>query len=189
MEYEMLRCEHCNYSFERQVQRGRKPRLCEFCRMDGVKLRPKAPITRPASNPGRAVVGSLVISDGGKSEAGYGFERNDCTVRAIAVACEAPYAQAYTFMARNGRRKNKGAFFHSIIARNSNAVLGKSLTPIAVNPAKGIRVFLQRNPQMRKGTFVIHMTRHVAVLRNGQLVDSFDSSRKVINGAWLVSSV
>jgi hypothetical protein len=108
-------------------------------------------------------------------------------VRALAVACEAPYREAYTFMARAGRRKNKGAFFHSIIARNNGEVLGCKLTPAeSIKPAKGIRTFLLRNPQMRKGIWVLHMTRHVAVLRNGQLVDSFDSSRKVIDGAWRV---
>jgi hypothetical protein len=75
LQYETLRCEFCRYEWERVAVRGRKPRLCNYCRSDGIKLPPAQRVARPGA-------GALVIDDGGKSADGYTFERNDCTVRA-----------------------------------------------------------------------------------------------------------
>ncbi len=175
--YEVLYCSQCGDAWERKVVRGRKPSLCSRCKYAGAIVRTRR--TKAS--------GLLVLSDGGKSEAGFGSERNDCTVRAVAVACEVPYRTAYTFMSQMGRKRNKGAYFHGIITRTNGLLFGKRVVPDNyIKPARGLKTFLLRNPQLRRGTWMLHSTHHVSVLRDGKLIDSFDSSRKTFNGAWKV---
>lgn len=177
-EYETLYCDGGHW-FERRVVRGRKPSLCPSCKRAVQIVRNPNPRPRtPSSN--------LVIADGGKKEAGFAGEKNDCTVRAVALACDVPYRDAYLFMQKNGRRKNKGSYFHSVVMVNNYDILGKQVKPEGILAAKGIKTALLRNPKLRKGTWMVHMTHHVAVLKDGVLMDSFDSSRKQINGAWRV---
>lgn len=178
-EYETLYCDGGHW-FERRVVRGRKPSLCPSCKR-AVQI-----VRNPNRRP-RTPSSSLVIADGGKSEEGFGAEKNDCTVRALAVACDVSYRDAYLFMSRNGRRKNKGSYFHQVIARNGGEVLGRKIEAENLVPAKGIKTAFLRNPKLRTGTWLVHSTHHVAVIKNGKLIDSFDSSRKILDGAWKVS--
>lgn len=174
-EIEQLYCDEGHY-WERTVVRGPKPRLCYKC-----KQRLAAPVR--ARKP---VPSNLIISDGGRKAHGFNGEKNDCTVRAVALACDVDYRTAYTFMANNGRRKNKGSYFHRVVVDNDYKILGRQVKPEIILPAKGLKTALLRNPKLRTGTWMIHMTSHVATLKDGILLDSFDSSRKQINGAWRV---
>lgn len=179
-EVETLWCTECGDWWERRVVRGRKPSLCPSCKR--VVQFVRNPNPRPKARPA-----NLILNDGGKSDAGFKRETNDCTVRALAVACDVPYSEAYTFMAQNGRRKNKGSYFQQVIWRNNGEILGRTLVDDrTIKPAKGTKTAFLRNPQLRRGTWLVHMTHHVAVMKDGQLIDSFDSSRKVIDGAWKV---
>lgn len=190
---ETLICETCNRDWQRTVVRGRKPRICEHCRGWGYKPTPVPRTrTRPAVPPGSILdvppvsPSPVVYTDGGR-EPEHKWEKNDCTVRALATATNQPYAMAHEFMSRNGRRPGSGAFFHSIVARHKGKVLGYKLEEVRpVARARGLRTFLYRNPQFRQGTWILQMSRHVATLKDGKLLDSFDSSAKEIRGAWKV---
>lgn len=169
---ETLYCNNCGDRFVRAVKRGPKPTLCysSWCRP--VKK------TRPASR-------NVELTDAGS----VAWETRDCTVRAVALATGAPYTEAHDFMAQAGRKRGKGISFVRVLLNANYEVLGTQFEPVRVVRSKGLRTFLLRNPWARRGTYVLHSTHHVAVLKNGKLLDSFDSSRKVIDNAWKVSKV
>lgn len=176
--YESLVCYTCGREWSRKVVRGRKPHSCPPCRP--APATPRRPAHRPTS--------SVEYTDGGRVEAGFTREASDCTVRALATATDSTYKQAHTFMATNGRRNGKGHAFASVLARHDYAVLGCNILPANIfNRARGLRTALLRNPFLRKGTWIIQMPRHVVTLRNGVLLDSFDSSAKEFRNAWLVT--
>lgn len=175
--YESLTCEVCRYTWTRQLTRGRKPRVCPSCQYFGHKPAPR--INREA----------VVFTDGGQRDAGI-RDTNDCTVRAMATATNSPYDVAHTFMAENGRRKGKGAFFESILARNGYRALGYTFTRTATfYRSRGIKSAMARNPQLRTGTWILKMRTHVATLKDGKVYDSFDSSRKDVLWAWKVEPI
>lgn len=176
MPYQHLTCERCWGTWTRMAQRGRPPLYCPRC---------KTPRTVPVYKT-KPIAPNVRISDGGQKEAGI-RDTNDCTVRAIAHATGKPYAEAHSFMARNGRKTGRGAFFHGIVYKNRDDILGFRFVPVHTNRSRGLKTFLLRNPQCRKGTWVVQMHHHVAALKDGVLMDSFDSSRKeFLYEAWQV---
>lgn len=178
MATEFLTCRSCWSEFSRVVKRGRKPELCYRCR----------PVAKPPQVRPGVGIQRLVITNGGRDEIG-GFETNDCTVRAIALATGAGYKAAHTFLAANGRRRGKGCYFEQIVHRNGNTILGCKLEHIYLVKSRGLNMALTRNPQLRRGVWILQMKGHVATLKSGKLMDSFDSSRKEIRGAYRVSPV
>lgn len=180
--YETLRCDGCWNSWRREVVRGRKPRICPTCR--GIYSLVRSPVKKvsPAVRAGK-----VEFTDGGR---GAIQETNDCTVFALALACEVPYAEAHQYLEKAGRRSRKGIPFSRVLREAGFLILGHQFTiPHPVIHSKGLMTFLRRNPWAKRGTYVLHSTHHVSVLKNGKLIDSFDSSRKIIDGAWRVSKV
>lgn len=177
MKIERLYCDRCGDGWDRVVKRGRKPLYCKSCEY----YYGKPPVMNP-----RPVSSALVRSDGGQGEAGIN-DTNDCTVKALANATGRPYAEAHTFMSANGRKKGTGINFESTLSRNRNKALGHTftITPTFAR-SRGIRTAVERNPQLRYGTWILKMRSHVAVLKDGKLFDSFDSSRKDVLYAWKV---
>ena len=173
--YEELFCSSCFDYWVRPLVRGRKPSTCPRCR----PARP-TPVRAP-----KAPTGVLELTDGDRPSS-YLNERNDCTVRALAVATGKGYAAAHQFMSRNGRKPGRGAQFARILRANKHEVLGTRLQPISLVEAKGLRTAILRNPQLRTGTWILQMRAHVVTLKDGKLYDSFDSSRKVVRSAWRV---
>lgn len=146
-------------------------------------------------------------TDGGRVDDGFYSENNDCTVRALAVATGRPYREAHSWLQRRGRRMRRGCGFYLIMEQHGSNVLGHKLElwPQLYPPgsvghrrqqeqgvvrgiykSKGLKTAIERNPQIAVGTWIIHSTQHVAVLKDGKLLDSFDSSRKIIDKAWRV---
>lgn len=188
---EFLQCEECFTTWERVVVRGRKPRICDDCRRYGIK-----PVTIPRRRITAADVldpnSILIYTDGGRKDEGIGWENSDCTVRAIATATGVPYSKAHAFMAKAGRKRGKGANFSGAIyraMRNEGHVFGCKFEEISYQDFKrsrGLKTALMRNPALRTGTWVLQQPRHVVTLKDGKLLDSFDSSRKEIRGAYKV---
>lgn len=171
--YEVLYCKSCFRSWERTIRRGRKPSLCLYCR----------PSTKP--RPFKHVSPKVELVDAVSPQ----WETNDCTVRTIALATGRPYSEAHAFLAEHGRKRGRGVNFAVVLRSVNHEVLGKTFLPChQLYRAKGIKTFLLRNPQFRRGTYVLHFTKHVAVLKDGKIFDSFDSSRKVIDKAWKIVS-
>lgn len=168
---EYLTCQSCFGGWSRTVKRGRKPSLCPRCRPVSVVRTPSKVVE---------------LTDGGMSKAGF-RESNDCTVRALATATGVGYLVAHDFMRANGRKPRRGAPFRDILIRNSGQALGHTFEmPMTFIRTRGIRASMERNPDLRSGVWILKMRQHVATLRNGKLIDSFDSSRKDVLYAWKV---
>lgn len=190
--YEVLHCESCLKEWERVVVRGRKPRICVHCREWGAKPTPvrrrRVTAVDILLDPAKAVV---VLTDGGRKDEGIRWENSDCTVRAIATATGKPYSAAHAFMAAAGRKHGKGANFHGAVwraMRDVGHILGYKFEDVRpFHRSRGLKTALIRNPQLRKGTWILQQPRHVATLKDGKILDSFDSSRKDIRGAYKVT--
>lgn len=157
---EALYCRQCDQEFYRTRTRGRKPHLCLDCRAT-----PRLVIT--ASHP---------------------TEKNDCTVRALSQATNTPYPEVHEFMRRLGRKDNCGVPFKSVMKKYP-IIFDHKAIPRYLKRSRGLRTLFIRNPELKKGTWIIHSTHHVAVLKEGQLIDSWDSSRKVFDFAWKIERI
>jgi hypothetical protein len=87
------------------------------------------------------------------STRGYG-ERNDCTVKALAVAARIPYEEAHKTLRGYGRRNGHG-FYHTFIVKDLKA-RGFKVEPI--DPA----LFVRKNYPRGKNGYTTITMRHFA---------------------------
>lgn len=107
-------------------------------------------------------------------------EHNDCTVKALAVACNVSYDDAHQALEANGRKHRDGAYFHTI--RAAVEQLGYKLN--VIDPAGIIASYPKphcdklknvttHHPDRfasvwPKGTFLLFPAGHVAAIVDGQ---------------------
>lgn len=113
-------------------------------------------------------------------------ENNDCTVKALAVAANIPYAEAHALLAAKGRRTGEGAYqfmYHGILRE-----LGFTVTRVSTDEIQA------RYPKAKTGgyiyknitshhialypeawndghTYLLQMNGHVGAVRDGKLHD------------------
>lgn len=111
---------------------------------------------------------NFVESTGGRTEQ-YAHENNDCTVRALANACEVSYQEAHDYMRSHGRKDKKGA---NSITAYANALIGKykvSALPISY-PIKTVAQTFKAGLPPR---CIVRVNRHVFAVVNGKVLDTF----------------
>jgi len=123
-------------------------------------------------------------NDGGRSKYFKG-KAGDCAARAMAIALDIDYKQAYDELAKanaKGRGGNKSAR-NGIFKEDFDAVL-KSHGWLWVSAPKfdGRKA---RYNDMPEGRVIVRMARHFAAVINGELNDSWDSSHKMVYGYWI----
>lgn len=108
----------------------------------------------------------------------YYRENNCCTVIAVAVAARVGFGKAYHAMKREGRKDRRGAYF----AQYKRALdkMGFDVVPIENTMGKTLATAKKRAP--KQGTFLLHTSRHVTCIRDGEMVDwaADNNSRKRI---------
>lgn len=106
----------------------------------------------------------------------------DCAVRAVSAALEVPWEKAYAMMTANG--------FSMGDMPSSNSVWGATLRQHgfrrfnlgdACPDCYTFEDFARENPV---GVFVLGTGTHVATIRNGSLMDAWDSSREPVEFVW-----
>lgn len=106
----------------------------------------------------------------------------DCAVRAVSVALGVDWETAYAMLAVNG--------FAMGDLQNSNSVIGSVLRqhrfyrynlPETCPDCYTFSDFARDNPD---GTFVLGTGTHVATVRDGILMDAWDSSNEPVAYAW-----
>lgn len=114
---------------------------------------------------------------------GRADERNDCTVVALAVACNISYNEAHQVMqVRAGRKPKKGAFASRAFRRMRNgrwecgcrvfgAELQHTIRPYAMTVGK----FLDWHT---KGRFIIETKTHAMAVIDGAIYDCWDRKRR-----------
>lgn len=126
----------------------------------------------------------LIITDGGRSKAGYKGVSRDCVCRAITVATGLPYSWVYKELAR--LNKTEGGFAMARFGLRKDVYepflkrLGFRKLTI---PTTKVGHF---TPPM--GTLIVCMPGHVAACIDGVLYDSWDSRKDGKNdvyGYWI----
>jgi len=127
--------------------------------------------------------------DGGRAVAGYRGEAGDCVARAIAIATDTPYREAYALVAdavhaATGKRSARNGVPTKVI-RALLADLGFKWTP-TMEVGSGTRVHL-RADELPAGTLIVRLSGHVTVVSDGTVLDTHDPSRggtRAVYGYW-----
>jgi hypothetical protein len=127
-------------------------------------------------------------TDSGRISSGYTHEHNDCTVRALAEATGASYAQAHSFWTKLGRTPRSGSYMSWLdeyLTKNNDEVFGwkvvrhkipyhdheRERDPITRKPTikrVNVKTFIQQNP---KGRFMTINRCHAKAIVDGEIRD------------------
>lgn len=126
---------------------------------------------------------SYIFNDGGRSKYFKGIA-GDCAVRAMAIALELDYKDCYRELAEansKGRGKKKSAR-DGIYKEDFDIVLrSHGWYWVSAPKFKGRKAY---HYDMPDGTVIARMARHYAAVIDGTIVDSWDSTAKMIYGYW-----
>lgn len=112
-------------------------------------------------------------------------ERNDCTVRALAISTEKPYWEAYTVLQNFGRKPNKGTNIRKFF-KNNKIVLGFWFKKLKFRKQITLNKFVKKYPV---GTYYVRISRHVFVVKDGISIDMVKPKTYCrITDAWEVTS-
>ena len=108
-------------------------------------------------------------TDGGRSLSKRPRQRNDCVVRAIAVACEVTYDEAYDILRGLGRRSCRSVkpdVWKTWMLKYQGSVFVNYPVIIGV-PRMTLDFFCAQ----AKGRWVVHIARHLTAVVDGTLYD------------------
>lgn len=94
-------------------------------------------------------------------------ERNDCTVRALAISTNKPYEEAYTILQTFGRKPNKGTNIRKFF-KNNKIVLGFWFKKLRFRKQITLKKFVKK---YSIGTYYVRISRHVFVVKDGVAID------------------
>lgn len=137
----------------------------------------------------------VVISDGGRHDAGYSGTAGDCVTRAIAVVTGKPYQEVYNSInaasigERTGKRKRdissaRTGVYKTTIKKYLTA-LGYTFTP-TMQIGSGCKVHL-RDGELPMGRLIVSVSKHMVAVIDGVLHDTHDCSRggsRCVYGYW-----
>jgi hypothetical protein len=136
----------------------------------------------------------ITINDGGRKEAGFTGATGDCVTRAIAIAFKKPYKEIYDTINATAESERPGKWYWSRGAYRqrgkSNArkgvykktykkiieQLGGVWTP-TMHIGSGCKVHLRSDELPAKGTYIVSVSKHLTVMIDGVLHDTYDCSR------------
>ena len=104
-------------------------------------------------------------SDAGRVEAGFSYEKNDCTVRAAAVRFTTSYARAHELLESVGRRVKHGVKLPAIkeLLERMGLEVKRPLFPVTLNQ------FIKQNP---RGRFYVVVRGHAVGVVDGVCIDT-----------------
>lgn len=122
--------------------------------------------------------------DAGRSTSKRPKQKNDCTVRALALARNLPYDEAYDLIAAAGRKCSRGFRLSDWLIKQPWA------TKMPFQATRGQR---RMNPssftkQFTTGTYICKVAKHVFVVKDGVVHDTFESTPlRCIYTAWKIA--
>jgi hypothetical protein len=124
------------------------------------------------------------ITDGGKTSSGFTNEYNDCTVRAISIAYQIPYAQAHAKLKDWGRKDGKPCMGFAWFMNDRMASTEKGVRPLRHRSLGTLQNFCKNHPT---GRYVIRIKGHALAIVDGVINDSWKPApRKQILEWWKV---
>ena len=144
----------------------------------------------------------LKVDDGGRAAAGYKGKVGDCVVRSIAIETGACYQKVYqdlynenkkfrinskTKLAKKLKKKNDSprTGTHRIVLKKYLKKLGWKWYP-TMFIGQGCKVHLKKE-ELPQGTIIVSCSKHITVVKNGVLHDTYDCSRngtRCVYGYW-----
>ena len=128
----------------------------------------------------------FVYSDGGRLDAGYFGNANDCVTRSIAIATGKPYKEVYgeiNELAKSERitkrKRKKSSAREGVYPRTWKKYiksLGWEWTP-TMFIGSGCRVHL-REDELPKGTLLVSLSQHLTTVIDGVIHDKYNPSRE-----------
>ena len=118
-------------------------------------------------------------------------EENDCTVKAIAAACEVSYGKAHRTLAKLGRQRGRGATMAQLNQAISIATDGACANGWVADTFKHESVGLTLN-RFRKahptGSFIICSRGHAMAVVEGELIDwtAETAGRRKVTNVWRI---
>jgi hypothetical protein len=121
--------------------------------------------------------------DGGREAAGL-KTKTDCGIRAVAIACELSYADARARLKDASALGKMGsrAIARGIYKEDMTAALKK--LGWVWRSAPKLEGRKARFSDLPKGRLIARMAQHYAAVIDGQLHDTWDSSKKMVYGYW-----
>ena len=144
----------------------------------------------------------LKVDDGGRFAAGYKGKAGDCVVRSIAIVTGMSYKKVYQDLCNeneNFRISSKTKLARSLKQKNDSprtgthrGVLKKYLKKLGWKwtPTMFYRSRLQgsfKKNELPSGTLIVSCSKHITVVKNGVLHDTYDCSRngtRCVYGYW-----
>jgi hypothetical protein len=108
----------------------------------------------------------------------FGYNIEDCTIRAISVAEGISWDKAYRKLSDYARER--GLMISSI--ESIEEYLDENYCRLCI-PDMTVGEFAYENPY---GTFLITMPGHISVIKDGEVIDTFDCSDRIMWCAWYV---
>ena len=111
-------------------------------------------------------------------------EKNDCTVRALAIATNTSYMKAYMILCNAGRKHNRGFVIEKFL-KKSCSYLGHCFRKLPFRKAITVNKFVQKYPV---GVYYVKISGHVFVIKDGTVHDMVEPRpMQRIKKAWLVT--
>ena len=136
----------------------------------------------------------VVITDGGRADAGFRGRAGDCAARAISIATGLPYIEVYRTInavaakerpKAGGRRSSaREGVYRSTVDKLMSSI-GWTWVP-TMKVGTGCRVHL-RDGELPSGRLVVRLSRHFSAVIDGVIYDSHDPSRggtRCVYGYW-----
>lgn len=141
---------------------------------------------------------SIVITDGGRKEAGYKSRKSgDCVCRAISIATEQNYQEVYDALnelakkerPRKGKtRSNSNTGVHKATIKKYMSNLGWSWIP-TMKIGTGCKIHLKKD-ELPNGRLVVQVSKHLVAVIDGVIHDNHNPSRdgtRCVYGYWIKS--
>jgi hypothetical protein len=129
-------------------------------------------------------------TDAGRSESKRPRQKIDCTVRALALACNVEYDKAYDELKERGRKSHARHNFPK--KRSNDEAFGFKFTWKSFPAIKGQK---RMNPvsfcnSFPKGTYICRTAKHVFAVLNGVIHDlEPERDDRCIYGCWMVTKL
>ncbi len=144
----------------------------------------------------------LKVNDGGRQAAGFKGKTGDCVVRSIAIATGISYQKVYQDLYdanEKFRIKSRSKLAKSLIKKNDSprtgthrTVLKKYLKQLGwkwtptMFIGQGCKIHLKKE-ELPNDTLIVSCSKHITVVINGVLNDTYDCSRngtRCVYGYW-----
>ena len=144
----------------------------------------------------------LKLNDGGRQAAGFKGKTGDCVVRSIAIATGISYQKVYQDLYEANEKfriKSRSKLAKSLIKKNDSprtgthrTVLKKYLKQLGwkwtptMFIGQGCKIHLKKE-ELPNDTLIVSCSKHITVVINGVLNDTYDCSRngtRCVYGYW-----